>query len=367
MKTFTCLKPALEAFSFTEDAHVKPFGTGHINDTFAVRPAGDENAPIEYVLQRINTHVFRQPKQLMENAIGITQHIHTQLVDEEKDAERGVQDFLLTDSGQSLYFDEEGLPWRCYHFIPGSYVYEETPTPEVFKESGRAFGEFLRMVSDYPADTLYDTIPDFHNTPARLDALKAAVREDKHGRLKDCRAEVDFALSRAEDCGMLTSMLEKGELPLRVTHNDTKLNNVLFDENDGTALCVIDLDTIMPGIVGNDFGDAIRFGASTAAEDEPDLDKVQLSLPMFEAFTSGYLEAAGDALTPEEKRTLPQSARLMTLECGMRFLTDHLLGDEYFRIHRPGHNLDRCRTQFKLVAEIEEKMDEMNEIVARFG
>lgn len=244
--------------------------------------------------------------------------------------------------------------------------FDRVEKPEQFYQSAVAFGRFQNMLADYPAETLHETIPNFHNTPARLEALKKAAKEDVVGRVKDVREELEFIYKRRKDACVLMNMLERGELPLRVTHNDTKLNNVMIDNVTGKSLCVVDLDTVMPGLALNDYGDSIRFGASTAAEDEPDLSKVWLDLKLFESYTKGFLDACGDSLTEKELDMLPMGAKIMTLECGIRFLTDYIQGDTYFKIHREHHNLDRCRTQLKLVADMERKWSQMTAIVQRY-
>ena len=235
-----------------------------------------------------------------------------------------------------------------------------------FYDSGVAFGNFQKMLADYPAKTLHETIPNFHNTPSRFRDFQKAVQEDKMGRAASAQEEIAFALARENDTKVLTDLLKAGELPLRVTHNDTKLNNILFDENTKKAICIIDLDTVMPGLSHYDFGDSIRFGASTGAEDEKDLSKIEMDLALFEAFTKGYLEGCGGSLTEKEIEMLPMGAKLMTYECGIRFLADYLEGDVYFKIHREGHNLDRARTQFKLVKDMEDKWTEMAAIVEKY-
>lgn len=244
--------------------------------------------------------------------------------------------------------------------------YDQVKKPEQFYQSAVTFGRFQNMLADYPAETLHETIPNFHNTPARLEALKKVVQEDVMGRVKEVQEELAFIRERQADTYILTDMLDKGELPLRVTHNDTKLNNVMMDSETGKGLCVVDLDTVMPGLALNDFGDSIRFGASTAEEDEQDLSKVWLDLSLFESYTKGFLKACGDSLTEKELDMLPMGAKIMTLECGIRFLTDYIQGDTYFKISREGQNLDRCRTQLKLVADMERKWSQMVAIVDRY-
>ena len=247
--------------------------------------------------------------------------------------------------------------------MEGTVCHQAADTPELFAASGRAFGRFQRLLADYPADTLYETIPRFHDTEDRLAKFKAAVAADKLGRAKDCQPEIDFVLAREADCSVALNAMREGRLPLRVTHNDTKLNNVLMDDKTGEGMCIIDLDTVMPGLVLYDFGDSIRFGANHSAEDETDLSKVNLDVDLFSAYTAAFLEGTGGSLTNDEIAMLPWGAKLMTLECGIRFLTDYLEGDTYFHISRERQNLDRCRTQFKLVSDMEERWPELEAIV----
>ena len=269
-------------------------------------------------------------------------------------------------SGEPYYTDSQGGAWRVYPFIEGIYCYQTADTPELFAASGRAFGRFQKMLDGYPAETLYETIPHFHDTEDRLAKLKAAIAADSMGRVKDCGPEIRFVMDREADCSVALQALRDGVLPLRVTHNDTKLNNVLIDTKTGEGICVIDLDTVMPGLSINDFGDSIRFGANHCAEDEKDLSKMYIDLELFDAYAKAFLEGAGGSLTDAELEYLPWGAKLMTLECGIRFLTDYLSGDTYFHIQREGQNLDRCRTQFKLVSDMEAHWDEMNAIIAKY-
>ena len=264
--------------------------------------------------------------------------------------------------GRNYFIDPQEQAWRLYDFVTDSLSLDAAQTPEDFRQSAVAFGRFQCQLADFPADTLTETIPHFHDTPDRYRQLHEAMDRDVCGRKAEVGPELEFALAREQEAGALMCMLADGELPLRVTHNDTKLNNVMLDEKSRTPLCVIDLDTVMPGLAAFDFGDSIRFGASTGAEDEKDLSKVEMSLDLFRTFAEGFLSTC-TSLTENERRTLPMGAKLMTLECGVRFLTDYLSGDTYFRIHRPEHNLDRCRTQFKLVADMEKKWNEMAQII----
>ncbi len=334
----------------------KPFGNGHINSTFQV------GNPPKYVLQKINTSVFSDPDGLMENIMSVTSFLRARIAEEGGDPERETLTFLPTIDGNHYYRDEAGNAWRVYRFIGDARSYESA-TPALFADSARAFARFQRMLSSFPADTLHETIPLFHDTGARLRQLKEAISENRSGRAHLAQAEIDFALSRKSVTGVITESIRKGDIPLRVTHNDTKLNNVLFDDLTGKALCVIDLDTVMPGSLLYDFGDAIRFGASTAAEDETDLSKVHFDLNLFRVYTEAYLEVLSDRITSRETDLLVTGAKLITLEIGMRFLADFLNGDVYFRTTRELHNLDRARTQFKLVSEMEQSEGLMNRVV----
>ena len=330
----------------------EPFGSGHINGTQLV--ACEDGA--RYILQQINTNVFRQPEALMRNIELVTQHLRTKVTDP-----RGVLRLIFTRDGQS-YAVENGAYWRVYALVENSVCYQ-IATPELFYESAVAFGRFQNQLSDFPAEQLAETIPRFHDTPARFAAFCRAAAKNAAGRAGDVQREIDFVRARADFSRVLTEMQSAGGLPLRVTHNDTKINNVLFDAATGKALCVIDLDTVMPGLSVNDFGDAIRFGASTAAEDERDLSKVHFDLNLYETYVKGYLSTCGGSLTQAEKAMLPTGAKMMTLECGMRFLADHLDGDVYFHVSRAGQNLDRARTQFRLVEEMEKSWGQMHNIV----
>ena len=361
------LQAALDAFDFGgEIVGAVRFGSGHINDTFCVHIQPGEDPCRRFILQRISANAFHHPEQVMSNIVGITSYLKKEIAAQGGDPERETLSLCAARDGAYFHTDPEGGAWRVYPFVEGTMCLQSADTPQRFATSARAFGKFQRMLKDYPADTLYETIPHFHDTEDRLAKLKAAVAADPLGRVKDVKAELDFVAARERDCSVVCQALREGELPLRVTHNDTKLNNVLLDRETGEALCVIDLDTVMPGLSVNDFGDSIRFGANHCAEDERDLSKVNFDLDLFDAYTQGFLEGAGGALTDGELEYLPWGARLITLECGMRFLTDYLEGDKYFRIQRPGQNLDRCRTQFKLVADMEACWDRMRSVVDKY-
>ena len=330
------------------------YGSGHINQTYLVTT----DAPHRYILQRINQRVFADVPALMENIHAVTKHLAAQDPDP-----RHVLTLIPALDGCPYCMDEAGEYWRVYEFITGGISLNSVGSPEEFYQSAVAFGRFQNMLADFPAETLHETIAHFHDTPVRYRAFHEAVAADAAGRLHKAEPEIAFALAHEQEGGYLMRLLAAGDLPLRVTHNDTKLNNVILDEKDRTALCVIDLDTVMPGLVANDFGDSIRFGANTAAEDETDLGKVGLSLPLYETYVSGFLHVCGARLTKLETDTLPVGARMMTLENGVRFLADYLQGDPYYKIERPEQNLDRARTQFALVRDMERKWDRMNAII----
>lgn len=339
-------------------AYCERYGNGHINETYLVETDGGTR----YILQKINDTVFRNVPALMENISAVTRYLRART-----DDPRRAMHLVQTTEGADYLRDEAGGWWRMYDFIENSICLQAAETDEDFYQSAVAFGEFQRELSEFPAHTLHETIAKFHDTRNRYVQFREALNADPLGRAASVQTEIEFALAREKNAGELMRLLEAGELPLRVTHNDTKLNNVLLDRETRKPLCVIDLDTVMPGLAAFDFGDSIRFGASTAAEDETDLGKVEMSLELFETYARGFLEACGSALSPLEKATLPLGAKLMTLECGVRFLTDYLSGDTYFRIHRPNHNIDRCRTQFKLVSDMEKKQNEMRAVIEKLS
>ncbi len=345
----------------------EPYGSGHINDTYRLALRDEDGRRTSVILQRMNTDIFREPEKLMANILGVTAHLREKIKGKGGDPDRETMQVIPAKDGKAFYVDPDGQYWRSYRFITGASSYDRVLVPAHFYETGVSFGAFQGMLADYPADTLYETIPGFHDTKARFSAFMEAVSKDPLKRAGKVRAEIRFVQEReylAELFGMLKG---SGNLPLRVTHNDTKLNNILIDDETGEGLCVIDLDTVMPGLAANDFGDSIRFGANTAAEDEPDLSRVSLDLHLFELYAKGYLVGCAGRLTEEEVRLLPMGARAMTYECGMRFLTDYLLGDTYFKIHRPEQNLDRCRVQFALLADMERKWEAMQRIVRTYA
>lgn len=361
------LQEALSGFDFGgQIVDAVRYGEGHINDTFCVYTQNKAGDRVRYMLQRINTDTFTDPDGLMENIVNVTDYLRNIIAKNGGDPTRETLTVQRTKEGKNYYRDSKGGCWRVYSFVEGTVCLQTVENPEQFYQSAVAFGNFQRLLAGYDASTLHETIAKFHDTRSRLANFKKAVEADACGRVKDVQPEIDFVLAREKDCAVLMDLLEAGKLPLRVTHNDTKLNNVLLDKTTGAGICVIDLDTVMPGLSLNDFGDSIRFGATHAAEDEPDQSKVHFELDLFEIYTKGFLEAAGDALTAAEKEYMPWGAKLMTLECGIRFLTDYLEGDHYFRIHREGQNLDRSRTQFKLVSDMEACWDKMNAIVAKY-
>ena len=339
----------------------QPYGEGHINDTLLINTTGSR-----YILQKVNDTVFKDTKKVLENVKRVTTFLHKKIIENCGNPYRETLTLISARDNKPYYVAEDGSLYRAYLFIDHAISYQSVENEEVFYQAARAFGHFQNMLSDFPADQLWETIDKFHDTVDRYRIFKEAIKADKLGRLESVGDEVEFALKREKDAGIIVNALENKEIPLRVTHNDTKLNNVMIDDRTNKGICVIDLDTVMPGSMLYDYGDSIRFGASTAAEDEKDLSKVSMDLKLFEAYTKGYLEELGDRITDKEIELLPISAKIMTLECGIRFLTDYLDGDNYFRIHRPDQNLDRARTQFKLVADMEEKMDEMAEIVAKY-
>ncbi len=329
------------------------FGSGHINYTVKVQT----DTGNEYVLQRINKYVFKDPVRLMENVGSVTAFLRERVEDP-----RMALHYISTVDGLFYYLDEAGEYWRMYDFI-GGFCLDAPESEEDFYQSALAFGRFQHMLSDFPAHTLFETIPEFHNTIDRYRQLRESIEADARGRLAGVQADVDFLLEREELGCTLQRLRESGELPLRVTHNDTKLNNVLLDKDTRTSLCVLDLDTVMPGLSLYDFGDSIRFGAATAPEDEADLSKMELDLHLFEVYTKGFLEAA-TSLTKREVELLPMGAFVITLELATRFMKDYLDGDVYFKVAYPEHNLVRARAQMKLAADMQSKLEEMNRIVA---
>ncbi len=361
------IREIIEQFALPAgEMEAAPYGNGHINDTLRVivhTQEGDKR----YILQRVNSYVFPKPIEVIENIEKVTAYLSEIIKAEGGDPERETLTLMETKDGKHYTLAQEGELWRMYLFIEGTKSVDLPDTEALFRLSGAAFGKFQQQLGGFDASTLHETIVDFHNTPARYAQLEDAIARNEAGRLEQVAQEIAFCRKYEQEVHVLLDALKAGEIPLRVTHNDTKLNNVLLDAESGEGVCVIDLDTVMPGLAAYDFGDSIRSGASTAAEDETDLEKVQFSLPMFKAFAEGFLAEAGAALNAKEKALLPMGAKLMTLECGMRFLADHLNGDKYFKVHRENHNLDRARTQFALVGHMEELWDEMAAIIQAIG
>lgn len=347
------MSDVLKAFKFDGEAVSKePYGSGHINSTFLVVT----NTGKRYILQKINNKIFPDVEGLMNNITLVTEHLKKKYSEP-----RRVLNLIKTIDDKS-FAEVDGEYWRAYDFVEDSLCLQLPENNDDFYESAVAFGSFGQALSDFPVEKLVEVIPDFHNTPSRFKKFHEVLEKDPLGRAALVQEEIKFCLDREEEMGTLQRLRNEKVLPDRVTHNDTKLNNVLLDKNTRKNLCVIDLDTVMPGLCLYDYGDSIRFGASTALEDEKDLSKVSMSLDLFKIYTKGFVSALPN-LTKEEKENLPLGAKTMTFECGMRFLTDYLDGDHYFAVHREGHNLDRARTQFKLVADMENKWEEMNKVV----
>ena len=332
------------------------YGSGHINETYRVVTDRDHL----YILQKVSSAVFPDIPGLMRNIERVTAWLRRSDPDP-----RHVLTLVPTRTGNSYLVTPGGEYYRVYEFVTDSLCLDRAESLEDFRQSGVAFGRFQNQLAAFPAETLIEVIPGFHDTVARYGHFHRALEEDRAGRAASMRPEIDWYLAHEDEAGANLDKLKKGLLPLRVTHNDTKLNNVMLDESTRTPLCVIDLDTVMPGLAANDFGDSIRFGAFTAAEDEQDLSKVSVSPALFAAFTQGFLSACRAALTDEEIASLLMGAKLMTLECGVRFLTDELNGNVYFHVAYPGHNLVRARTQMTLVDDMERRWEELNGIVLR--
>ena len=341
------------------------FKNGHINTTVVARFDKDGDIK-EYVLQKINKNVFKQPEKVMENISNVTNFIKNKLKAKGEKTSRRVLKFSQGVDGKYFVVDSNGDYWRMYRFVNKSITFNETEDLNVLEETGKAFGEFQQLLSDYPIKNLHIIIPHFHNTVNRYQIFKDTVANNPVGRAESVRDEIEDYLQLENIATQMYKMQKAGELKLRVTHNDTKCNNVLFDEKTGEYLCVIDLDTIMPGLVGFDFGDAIRFAANTCAEDETNLDNVKLDFDKFEAITKGFVSRAGSSLTEQEKATLSLGAITMTAECGLRFLTDYIDGDNYFKTDYAEHNLDRARCQLKLAQDMIQNYEHMQEIVNKY-
>ena len=349
-------------FGTREIKSCEPYGNGHINDTFLVLTEDKR-----YILQRINHVVFPHPEEIMENILGVTDHIRRKAKESGGDVERATLNVIKTLDGRDWFVDSIGCYWRLYDFVERTVSKDKADGVEDFKNCGRAFGRFQGLLSDFDASSLHEAIVDFHNTPVRFKNLLEAIKEDRVGRAGKVEKEIAFALEREDFAKILEEAHAAGLLPKRVTHNDTKLNNILFDSDGVTPVCVIDLDTIMAGYSVTDFGDSIRFGANTSDEGETDPEKISMDLTLFEAYSEGFIEGCEGRLTKSEIDLLPEGAMMMTFECGIRFLTDYLQGDVYFKIRRPEQNIERCRNQFALLADMERKVPEMKRIISKIA
>ena len=342
-------KEVVEQFQIVgEVTDIIPYGSGHINHTYLVTTTEKR-----YILQHMNTSIFKDPLGLMNNICYVTEYLENM----------GVESITVVKTKTGEKFLQGEKCFRVYDFIENTITYQIVTDAEVFKSSGKAFGEFQNYLAGFDASKLVETIPNFHHTPKRFEAFKAALEADVCGRAKDCQEEIEFALTHGDKLSKVVDGIADGSVPLRVTHNDTKLNNILMDDKTNKARAIVDLDTIMPGSMLYDFGDSIRFGASTGAEDEKDLTKVHFDINLFKAYAEGYCGAVKTSITEKEMELLPYGSFLMTIECGIRFLTDYLAGDTYFATKYPEHNLVRCRTQFRLAGEMEESFDAMLDIV----
>jgi len=362
------LKSVVQAFVVKGSCRdVVPYGTGHINDTYLVSMA-DGRLVVPYILQRINHNIFKHPPLLMDNILRVTSHVRQKLAGVPgADPNRESLTVIPTKGGLPFFHDEQGNFWRIYIFIRDARTYDICETVQQACETAAAFGRFQALLADLPGGRLHETIPFFHHTPRRFKTLEEAVAKDQHNRGREARREIEFCLKHRELASALTDLLESGKMPERISHNDSKINNVMMDCAGGRGICVIDLDTVMSGSCLYDFGDMVRTAARTMDEDERDLDKVVLKIEFFEALTRGYLETARSFLTPVEMDNMVTSGKVITFTIGIRFLADYLMGDVYFKIHRPGHNLDRARVQFKLLASMEQQEEKMREIVAKYA
>ncbi|MCQ2380676.1 MAG: aminoglycoside phosphotransferase family protein [Victivallaceae bacterium] len=341
-----------------------PFGSGHVNDTFQVT-FDQGGIRLHYTLQRVNRNVFSDPVKVMENVDKITAHILDRIRRDRQEQQKRTLRLLRTSKNMPYVFDKNGDLWRAYVFVERARAYDVLEDSAQAYRMATAFGEFQNQLVDFPCNTLHETIPDFHNTPKRIEQLEEAIKLDPKGRAKSVAREIDFVMSRKCEAGYLIKLYNEGAIPERITHNDTKSSNILFDDLTGEGVCILDLDTVMPGLAIHDFGDMVRSATTSAEEDEMDLDKVEMRFDMYEALHRGYLLGTGDILVEAERECLAESGRLITLETGCRFLTDYINGDVYFKIRRPNHNLDRARNQFKLVTSIESQMDAMKSLLIR--
>lgn len=367
-KEIDTIKEVAKHFQFEGNlVHMEPWGNGHINDTYVLTFEIGKMGSIRVILQRINKSVFPNPEEVMENIMNITNHLHKKILEKGGNPYRETLNIIPTIDGKPCYQESENDFWRATMFIADATCYDVAESTEDFYQSAVAFGKFQNMLADFPAEELHETIKNFHNTKSRFMNFKKAVEEDIAGRAETVRDEIQFVLDHEKDACYFVDLIEKNEVPIRVTHNDTKLNNIMIDNKTHEGICVIDLDTTMPGLAMYDFGDSIRFGASTGEEDERDLSKVSCSMELFEAYTKGFIEGCGGKLTDKEIELLPMGAKVITYECGMRFLTDYLQNDVYFKTSRKEHNLDRARTQFKLVSDMEKKWNQMQAIVKKYN
>ena len=358
-------KAALQFDIDGEPIHIERHGDGHIHETYAVYFRHDINAPFRVILQKINSKIFRDPYKVMDNIAAVTSFLSDRIKNGEANGRNEVLTVIPTKDGHNLFKDEHGNFWRSFVFIENAFCYQCAERPVLFSNSARAFGRFQRMLDGFSVDTLHETIPDFHNTPKRYANFTASVEKDAAGRARSVKREIDFLVSRENESRIITDLMDSGIIPVRVTHSDTKLNNVLMDIHTDEAVCVIDLDTVMPGSVLYDFGDSIRFGANRSPEDEHDLDKVEFSLPLYEEYTKGYLSEA--RLTEKELELLAWGARVITYEQAIRFLGDYLDGDTYYKTNREEQNLDRARVQIKLIEGMEKCFGQMQDIVWKYG
>lgn len=362
--TYNDIKHVINQFLFEgEYVSSEEMTSGNINSTYKLIYRTKDGTENQYVLQKINKVAFKEPMKLMDNIQLVVDHITASMARKKVSCDRRILEFILTRQGNYLYLDQHGDYWRADIFISNATAYNSITNPLHFYEAGRCFGEFQRYLFDFPIDKLIETIPDFHNTTKRFYAFVAAVSGDKAGRVAKLENEIDFFFERRKMMNRIVALTESGELPLRVTHNDTKLNNVLIDNDTGKAICVIDLDTVMPGSILYDYGDAIRYGACTAAEDEPDTSKIGIDMNLFRLFTDGFVSEIANTITEQEIVNLPLGIAVITCELAMRFLTDYINGDEYFKVQYPEHNLVRAHAQMKLLEEIEAHYDEMQEYV----
>jgi hypothetical protein len=347
-----------------EPVEIKPLTTGHINDTF-ILTAQEKGRATRYILQRINHAVFKEPVDTMDNIIRITEHIRSKTVQTDPELAARQLTVIATHDGLGYHQDASGNVWRVYNYIEDAVTHDTLASTEPAYEAARMFGWFQRMLIDLPGPPLHETIRGFHDTPRRLKTFRDVLKTDALNRARNARAEIDFLLAHAEICGVLADLVAKGKIPIRIAHNDAKINNVMLDTRTGRGVCVIDLDTVMPGLSIYDFGDLVRTAACRAAEDERDLSKVAVSFSMFCALVRGFVSETGEFLTPAERQHLAFAGKLITFEQFIRFLTDYLAGDVYYKVHREGHNLDRCRTQMVLVQSIMEQEKAMNALVEK--